>query len=177
METSDTLSSGAYLGSIFHQIVENSLRKGKSNNNGKSSILSRVTCFLQKFLYSYSHESIIYQVQDAGLSNLGSTELELNIDPSHFTSLALVRKLVLRDKEAAANKGLDLVKLLSGCCLDEDSDVQLEAGNVTKENLLQIPQVRPTINIAYFKSNLWCLIIDKKFSLDPSVPFFFVWYL
>ena len=42
METSDTLSSGAYLGSIFHQIVENSLRKGKSNNNGKSSSLSRV---------------------------------------------------------------------------------------------------------------------------------------
>lgn len=90
-------------------------------------------------------------MHDAGLSNLSSAELELNIDPSYFSCLALVRKLVLRDKEAAANKGLDLVKLLSGCCFEEDPELQLESENITKETLLQIPQVWLTMGSLYLK--------------------------
>ena len=36
MESSEDLSSGSFLGKILHKVVENSLRKGKSNNNSKN---------------------------------------------------------------------------------------------------------------------------------------------
>jgi len=35
MESSEELSNGSFLGKILHKVVENSLRKGRCNNNSK----------------------------------------------------------------------------------------------------------------------------------------------
>jgi len=79
---------------------------------------------------------------DFTTSTLSSCELELHIDPSYFTSLALVRKLVLKDEEAAAKRGLNVLKPISNSNLEPDVDDELTEDESRKgEKTIQIPQV------------------------------------
>ena len=75
-------------------------------------------------------------------SSLSSCELELHVDPSYFTSLALVRKLVLKDEEAAAKRGLNVLKPISNSNLEPDvDDESIEDESRKGETATQIPQV------------------------------------
>ena len=79
---------------------------------------------------------------DLTSSSLSSCELELHVDPSYFTTLALVRKLVLKDEEAAAKKGVNLLKPISNSNLEPDVDDESIADECRKgETAIQIPQV------------------------------------
>ena len=57
MDSCETVSSGASLGNAFHQIVENSLRKGRSNNNSKSSA-AKVSFFSILYHWIVFHEFV-----------------------------------------------------------------------------------------------------------------------
>ena len=79
---------------------------------------------------------------DLTTSSLSSCELELHVDPSYFTTLALVRKLVLKDEEAAAKKGLNVFKPISNSNLEPDvDDESIEDESRKGETAVQIPQV------------------------------------
>ena len=76
------------------------------------------------------------------VSAITPSELGINTDPSYFTTLAFVRKLILREQEAATKKGCNLSKVFTA-----SSNVELEyeespASEIQKnEPVLQIPQV------------------------------------
>ena len=75
-------------------------------------------------------------------SKLNPSDLELNIDPSSFSSYAHVRKLVLRDQASAAKKGLEFSKLLSSFLIEPSEEQQQAEQEDTKKNSTQqIPQV------------------------------------
>ena len=78
-------------------------------------------------------------------STLSSCELELHIDPSYFTSSALVRKLVLKDEEAVA-KRQNLLKPISNSNLEPEADEELIDDESKKsDNAFQIPQVQDSM--------------------------------
>ena len=56
METSKEVCNGSSLGKIFHKIVENSLKKSRSNNNGKFGLLQKVILkfVLLRFLHIFN---------------------------------------------------------------------------------------------------------------------------
>lgn len=68
------------------------------------------------------------------------SELEINPEPSFFTALALVRKLILKEQEGAAKKGYHLSKLLTTPHSDLENEEILEK-IPKKEPCLSIPQV------------------------------------
>ncbi|XP_046440285.1 E3 ubiquitin-protein ligase MYCBP2-like isoform X2 [Daphnia pulex] len=119
MESSEELSSGSFLGKILHKVVENSLRKGRCNNNSKC-------------LTGY---------KDLFVSAITSSELGINADPSYFTSLAFVRKLIIREQDVAAKKGYNLCKLLTSSNLDLENEEPVTDENQKSERVLQVPQV------------------------------------
>ena len=94
---------------------------------------------------------------------LNSSDLELNIDPSYFTSLALVRKLVLRDQEAASKKGLNLLKLLPNSNLEQDTEEQTEDEVTDQKGTApaQIPQVN-LISYVCITVKLMLILVHKN---------------
>ncbi len=75
------------------------------------------------------------------VSAITSSELGINADPSYFTSLAFVRKLIIREQDVAAKKGYNLCKLLTSSNLDLENEEPVTDENQKSERVLQVPQV------------------------------------
>ncbi|KAK4016037.1 hypothetical protein OUZ56_031000 [Daphnia magna] len=119
MESSEWLSCGSYLGKILHGVVENSLVKGRSNNNSKS-----LTGYKELFA-----------------STITASDLRINTDPSYFSTLAFVRKLIRREQDAAAKKGYNLSKVLTSSNLDFENE-EKSIDEIQKNQLTHlVPQV------------------------------------
>lgn len=95
------------------------------------------------------------------VSAITSSELGINADPSYFTSLAFVRKLIIREQDVAAKKGYNLCKLLTSSNLDLENEEPVTDENQKSERVLQVPQVY-LLFFSYFY--IYIIKITKNFS-------------
>jgi hypothetical protein len=75
------------------------------------------------------------------VSAVTTSELRINADPSYFTSLAFVRKLIIREQDVASKKGYNLCKLLTSSNLDLENEETVTDEVQKSEPVLQVPQV------------------------------------
>lgn len=142
MESSEEISCGSFLGKVLQRVVENSLRKGRFNNNSKCLTGFKVLDNVFRFP-SHLYKNLFFCLQqDIFVPTICSSELAVNCDPSYFATLALVRKLILKEQESSIRRGCNLVKLL--CCsdiIDTESEDTLGDDTERKELCIHIPQV------------------------------------
>lgn len=70
-----------------------------------------------------------------------SSDLEINTEPSYFTTRASIRKLILKEQEGAIKKGTNLYKQLASSILNLENEEPQSEDPHKKELLVQVPQV------------------------------------
>ena len=70
-----------------------------------------------------------------------SSDLEINTEPSYFTTRASIRKLILKEQEGANKKGTNLYKQLASSILNLENEEPQSEDPHKKELLVQVPQV------------------------------------
>lgn len=87
-------------------------------------------------------------------STITASDLRINTDPSYFSTLAFVRKLIRREQDAAAKKGYNLSKVLTSSNLDFENE-EKSIDEIQKNQLTHlVPQV-PPIFLNFFVLDLF----------------------